>query len=183
MLTIICGKNPKKEQRADEDHPGYSQEGADVLKVHELRVGCVKEGILDHPQGEQGAHQPGGDGQDAGNGKTLTVAMKTSSSAQKLAIPGTPAPQRAAVMKKAEATGMILEKPRVHEYPGCGCVINIAHRREEEGRHNAVGEHLEHRAVDAVYGAGGQPQADDAHVGDRRIPDDVLQVSLGHGPD
>ena len=44
-------------------------------------------------------------------GKTLTAATKTSNSAQKLANPGTPAPHRAAVMKKAEATGMILEKP------------------------------------------------------------------------
>ena len=111
MPTISLREEPEKEQGGDEDHPGQRQEGADVLKVHELRVGCVEEGVLHHPQGEQGAHHQGGDGQQARTGKTLTAAMKTSSSAQKLAMPGTPAPQRAAVMKKAEATGMILEKP------------------------------------------------------------------------
>src|SRR5208337_1972094 len=58
-------------------------------------------------------------------------------------------------------------------------VIDKAHRREEEGGHDAVGEHLEDAAVQAVHRAGGQSQADDAHVGHRGIADNVLQVRLG----
>ena len=71
------------------------------------------------------------------------------------------------------------EASQLVDIPGVGAVINVAHRGEEKGGHGAMGEHLKHRAVEAVHGAGGQPQADDTHVGDRRIPDDVFQIGLG----
>ena len=56
-------EEPEKDQGADEDHAGQTQEGADVFKVHELGVRLVEEGVLHHPQGKQRPHHQGGDGQ------------------------------------------------------------------------------------------------------------------------
>ncbi len=60
-----------------------------------------------------------------------------------------------------------------------GAVVDVPHRGKEQGGHDAVGEHLEHRAADPAHGHGGQAQANQAHVAHRGIADDVFQIGLG----
>ena len=72
-------------------------------------------------------------------------------------------------------------------------VVNDADHEEHAGRADAVGDHLEHRAVHAhlpvvriVVGAGGRtPHAeaedDVTHVAHRAVGDHPLEIGLGHG--
>ena len=62
-----------------------------------------------------------------------------------------------------------------------GLLVDEADQREEEPRHDPVGEHLVDRAVEPGLRQGGGAQHDEPHVGDRRVGDDVLQIRLGHG--
>ena len=59
-------------------------------------------------------------------------------------------------------------------------LVDEADEGEEEAGHHAVGEHLEHRAVEAGLGQRGRPQHDDPHVRDRRVGDHVLEIGLRH---
>ena len=59
-------------------------------------------------------------------------------------------------------------------------VIDGSHQREHEGRHNAVGEHLQHRAAHSDAVQRGDAHKHVAHVADAGVPDDVLQVLLRH---
>ena len=58
-------------------------------------------------------------------------------------------------------------------------VIDIADRGKEKGRHDAVGKHLENRAVYAVNRHGGKPQSDHSHVRYAGIADYIFQIGLG----
>ena len=69
-----------------------------------------------------------------------------------------------------------------------GPVVDHADQKEHAGRADAVGDHLEHRPVHAprpVLRPAPRPDRDAeddvAHVADRAVGDQLLEVGLGHG--
>ena len=59
-------------------------------------------------------------------------------------------------------------------------LVDQADQREEQAGHDAVREHLEHRSVQSRHCQRRRAEHHDAHVRDRRVGDDVLQVGLRH---
>ena len=90
-------------------------------------------------------------------------------SAMKPARPGKPSEESPAMVKNAAWRGIFLARP-----PNCGHVAQVglvvdgADVGEHEGRHHAVGEHLQHRAVDADLVHAGEAHQHVAHVADGR---------------
>ena len=62
-----------------------------------------------------------------------------------------------------------------------GAVVDHADEEEEHRRDGAVVEHLQHGAVDALRRERRHAEHDVAHVADRRVGDELLQVRLRHG--
>ena len=60
-----------------------------------------------------------------------------------------------------------------------GPLVDIAHGGKEEGRHDPVGKHLKDRPIEPLRRNGGQPQPDDAHMGDTGVADHVFEIFLG----
>ncbi len=57
-------------------------------------------------------------------------------------------------------------------------VIDHADAEEQRARHHAMAEHLEDAAFDALMVEGEDAHGDEAHMGDRRIGDQLLHVLL-----
>ena len=57
-------------------------------------------------------------------------------------------------------------------------VVDHADAQEERARDEAVAEHDDHRALDALAVEGEQAEGDERHVRDRRISDQLLHVAL-----
>ncbi len=60
-------------------------------------------------------------------------------------------------------------------------VVDDADAEEEAGRDDAVRQHLEDRAFDALRREGEDAERHEAHVSDRRIGDQLLEVGLRQG--
>ena len=62
---------------------------------------------------------------------------------------------------------------------GVHAVIDHANAEEQRAGDDAVTQHLEDRAFDALGVEGKDADGHEAHVGDRRIGDQLLHVRLG----
>ena len=75
----------------------------------------------------------------------------------------------------------LAEAPHREDGPRVRLLIDQADQREEEAGHDPVRNHLEHRAVQPLFGQRRDAEHDDAHVRDGGIRDDVFQIGLRHG--
>ncbi len=66
----------------------------------------------------------------------------------------------------------------VLDHPGVRLVVDDANGHKEQTGQQAVTDHLEGGAADAVHGVGDQSQQDVAHRGDGGVGDDPLEIGL-----
>jgi hypothetical protein len=64
------------------------------------------------------------------------------------------------------------------QFAGVAAFVDHADHQEQAGRHEAVADHLDHRALDAHQLQAQQPEHHVAEVADRRVGDDLLDVVL-----
>ena len=70
--------------------------------------------------------------------------------------------------------------PKFGYFSSVSSVVEDSNHREQERRHDAVGEHLEYGAIKPYHGEAADAHEHVAHMTHARIPDNELQVSLGH---
>ncbi len=112
------------------------------------------------------------------------VPSRTRNSPTKPFSPGRPMEDSITTVKMPANTGATFcDALQLGDLVGVAAVVEEAEQDEQGTGDDAVVDHLEHGALDALGVEGEQAQDREAHVGDRRVGDQPLQVLLHGGDD
>jgi len=120
---------------------------------------------------------------EVANSATQLLALKAPTSARnsptKPEVPGRPTFAR---VKDHEGEGIerhALDETAIGgDFASVHAVVNHADTKEQRARYEAVRDHQEHRALDALRVQREQAHRHEAHMRDRRIGDELLDVFL-----
>ena len=113
--------------------------------------------------------------------QVLTWKMPSSvrNSPTKPLVPGRPTLAMVKIMKTTRVDRHAVDEPAIGgDLAGVHAVVDDADAEEQRARDEAVRQHLEDRALDALLVHGEDAHGHEAHVGDRRIGDQLLHVLL-----
>ena len=112
------------------------------------------------------------------------VPSSTRNSPTKPLRPGRPIDDSITSVNSAgEDRRHLLQALELGDLVGVAALVDEADQEEQGAGDDAVVDHLQHAALEALGGEGEQAEDDEAEVRDRRVGDQPLQVLLHRGDD
>ena len=142
-----------------------------VPQVFPLGIGRAEKGQVEDAQNVNRREHEADDDDDSGNGIDFQCREKHEQFRPETRQPGQARPTQARDDEDGHGPRHLrAQAPEIPDGFGMGFVVEVPSRAEEQGGHDAVREHLKHRAIERVCACGGaqdrevEAEQDNAHV-------------------